>query len=69
MLTYIWGVEIKEVSKGISVCLKQTHRILGGWDKVKLRLPFVNIKTAELPEEVPSAVLRTCQWAVSSKEI
>ena len=33
-------VEIKEVSKGISTCLKKTSRILQGQGNVKLRLPL-----------------------------
>ena len=66
-------VEIKEVSKGIFVCLKKTYKILGGGrDNVKLRLHFAFSKVLTWrqlsPQQVILPVSRTCQRAVSSNK-
>lgn len=52
-------VELKEVSRGISICLKQTHRILEGWAKIAFcPQQTVNIKAVETLDECHSACFK-----------
>ena len=48
MLTYIWGIEVEEVSKGTFLCVKVDFQDPGGQDNVKLRLPFALRKVSSL---------------------